>query len=271
MSSRSQGTARLRSGQFDDRIEQDPTARRGVLSHNLAGHAVLAARHPEATPLVEAVKVGEVDVCLVEDDDLTGTDIRAQFRRFGRVVRLRRLDQRETRQECLQVQPHVALRGRLAPPVLGPVHAVGHQLDGRRVNHVDHTFEASRKADVLAPHAEGGGLAPQVLQRRPEQLLGHIGVALAVGVRQSIAARGDGPTDSAQRTAVGAQVIAEVVETERVGQLRMDQSNHMAPGSERPTLLVHAVLARELRDLVGRDQFDNLPQDGHVTLGWLHG
>ena len=42
---------------------------------------------------------------------------------------------RKTRQERLQVQSHMALRGRLAPTVLYPVHAVSHKLDGRGVHH----------------------------------------------------------------------------------------------------------------------------------------
>ena len=46
----------------------------------------------------------------------------------------------------LEIQPEVTLGSRLAPTVLGPVHAGGHQLDGGGVDDVDDAVESTQDA-----------------------------------------------------------------------------------------------------------------------------
>ena len=77
---------------------------------------------------------------------------------------------------------------------------------------------------------------------------------------ERVAGRRRGAAQRPQRRRPQPQAVAHVVQTERVGQLRVEQRHHMAPRRERARLGVNAVLAGELRDEVGRNQFDELPQ-----------
>ncbi len=62
----------------------------------------------------------------------------------------------KTGQKILQIQPHMGFGGGLAPAVLGPVQAVGHQFHGRAINHMDEL--RVQQTDRVTPRTEGARL-----------------------------------------------------------------------------------------------------------------
>ena len=85
--------------------------------------------------------MGEVQKRLVEDDDLPGPHARAEFAGAEAVVFAGDADDGEAGQEGLQIQAEMALGGRLAPPMFGPVHTAGDELNGGGVHEMNGTFE----------------------------------------------------------------------------------------------------------------------------------
>ena len=112
-----------------------------ALDHMVA-HVVLGSGDPADAPLVKVAEVLEVHISFVKEHHFALLDARADFAGALVVVVLGRVDDREARQKALEVEPQMALRGGLAPAMLRPVHARGHQLDGRGVHHMDGALEA---------------------------------------------------------------------------------------------------------------------------------
>jgi hypothetical protein len=65
------------------------------------------------------------------------------------------------------------------------------------------------------------------------------------------------------------QRIANVVEAQRVGELRIYQAEHMTPRIEGPALFLHRMGAGQLRDQMIGNQIAKLPQKRKLTGGWL--
>lgn len=162
----------------------------------------------------------------------------------------------------MQIQAQAALRRRLAPPELGPVHGIGHQPDRRRIDGVvDGVDEALRQSALaLLRRAESRRLLLQLLGHAPEQLPGHVRVAGAVGVRERVARRWRRPTHRRQRPAVNLQAVAYIVQRGGAAQLCMDQRHHMTPHAEAACLLVDAVDTGNLVDQMQRNELAQLPQ-----------
>lgn len=110
--------------------------------------------------------------------------------------------------------------------------------------------------------------ALQVLEGAPEQLFGHRGVASLARMRHTVATRGRRAADARQPADVMTQRIAHVVESDRVGHLRIQQRHHMAPRAERTRHRFHAGLARQLRHHMARDQVAKLREDRELAPGW---
>jgi len=101
--------------------------------------------------------------------------------------------------------------------MFGPVQGTGHQLDGGGIHDMDEAFET--KSQFRAAVAAKGGLQGlQMSQHGPEELFGHFRVAGAIGVGQRVFRRGRGGAQRRQRAGVKAQRVADVVETQTVGQ-----------------------------------------------------
>ena len=91
-----------------------------------------------------------------------------------------------------------------------------------------------------------------MLQHRPEELLGHVRVALPVGVGEGVLARRGGTANGRQRTRVQPQGMARVVESQLVGELGVEQTDHMDPRTKRPGLDLHpGVLGQPRDEIVG--------------------
>jgi len=210
--------------------------------------------------------MGAVEIRTVKDHDLAGPYAGAQLPGPGVIMIARGVDDGEAWQEALQVEPQVALSRRLAAAMLGPVHAGGDQLNGRRVDYVDHPAEAVGEASPARAKARLDRL--QMGQDLPKEPLGHGGVPDLVGVGKAIAARWCGAADPGKPALVVAKCIADVVEADGVGQLGVEHGHDVAPGAEGTGLKVDPVVAGQFSDKMARDEIAKLREDAELTPGW---
>ena len=182
-------------------------------------------------------------IYLVKRDDFTALDPGAQLTRPFVVVLTGRIDDHKIGQQILQVEPHMRLGRRLAPPVLGPVHAVGHQFYDRGVHHVNRHLETKGRIPGPARH-KSRRLLPQVVHHPPEQLLGHLRRALPVGIGKPVMAGGGRAVHARQRSGVQLQPIAQVIQTDAMGQLCVNQTDPVTPRLEGSRLILGSGLPR---------------------------
>jgi len=122
--------------QGDDFIAQDATCHWQGMK-DFIGHVLLGAGDPEDTALEKIEEMGKVQISLVEDNDLSGANTGAEFTGAFTVVLSRGVNNCEAGKKTVEIEPEMALGGSLAPPVLGPVHAGGDQLNGGGINDMD--------------------------------------------------------------------------------------------------------------------------------------
>jgi len=157
----------------------------------------------------------------------------------------------------------------LAPAVLGPVDAGGNQGNGARIHHVNDAPEPMRQPFTSAASAQAGRKGLEVFEHRPEQPFGQRRVTMFIGVGKGVAARRAGPAQGRKRPAVQPQGVTDVVEANRMGQLRKGHADHVTPGTEGSRLGIHAGLAREFRDEMGRNPIAQLSQNRELGGGWF--
>jgi len=253
--------------QGNDLITQDTTGGRQGVNY-LADHIILGACDPEDSALKKIKEMGEVQIRLVEDDNFTGTNASTEFTGALDVVLSGGVDNGEAGQKAVEVESQMTLGCRFAPPVLGPVHAGGDQLNGRGINHMDNAPETP--GDTLATITAGkAGLESlQMTEHRPENLFRKIGVSFLVGMREIIAAWRSCTTQCHQLSIVKPQPVTDVVEANGMGKLGINQTDQMAPRTEGARLLVHAGLLCQLRNQIRWNQIANLPQYSKLTAAW---
>jgi len=253
--------------QGNDLIAQDaPGDRQGI--DYLTDHVILGAGDPENAALKKIEEVGEIQIRLVENDYLTGSNAGAEFAGAFGVVFPGSVNNGEAGQKAVEVEPQMALSRRFAPPMLGPVHAGSDQLNGGGINHMDHTPEPSGDSLAAIATSKAGLEGLQMAEHRPENLLRQVGVSFLVGMGKIIAAWWYCCTKRHQQTAVQTQRVADVVEANGMGKLRINQADQMAPRTEGSCLLVHASLLSQLRNQIRRNQIANLPQYSKLTAAW---
>ena len=256
------------SDQSDLVVADDVTFRSfQAFSADTVAEVVLGSGHPEDTAPGQVEEVGKVNVGLIEHGDLSGLEPSAELHGAGVVMVGGLLDDGEGRKESLQVQAKMHLRSCLTAAVFGPVHAVGHQSDGRRVDRMDRPLESAGQAAVAARWPEARTKRLKVPQDAPKQLFHHIAVAVLVRVRERVTAWRNRTTDRSKFGGVVPEAVADIVQPNRVRQLRKQKTDHMAPRSEGAGLLVHAMLARKFFRQVRRDEFTKLMQCAAVVLG----
>ncbi len=108
--------------------------------------------------------------------------------------------------------------------------------------------------------------AHQQMDKQPRPYLPANGVS---AVAQVVARWRNGSADGGECRRVHLECIAHVVESERMGEVSVQQRNHMAPRRERPTLDIHAMLLGKVRDHVARNQFADLFQCCISMSGWF--
>ena len=109
----------------------------------------------------------------------------------------------------------------------------------------------------------------QLLEHRPEQGLGPFRVALPIGVRKRVLAGRGRPTNRRQRPRVQPERIAHVIETQGVGELRIDQADHMTPGQEGAALFLDGMRAGQVRHQMIGNKIAELPQARKLSPRWL--
>ena len=109
----------------------------------------------------------------------------------------------------------------------------------------------------------------EMLEHLPEQCLGHLRIALPVGVRQSVLAGRGGAANGRERTGVQAQRVAGVVETEGVSQLCIEQTHDMAPRFEGAGSFFDAGVTGQLGDQMAGNKIAELAQETETAARWL--
>src|SRR6266542_4309099 len=110
----------------------------------------------------------------------------------------------------------MGLGRRLAAPVLGPIHTVGHQFHRRAIDHMDGHLEAESWPAPF-PSGETWRLLSEMIQGPPEKLFAHLGRTLSVGVGKTIATGRRGGTNTGQRTGMQLQRVTQIVKPDTVG------------------------------------------------------
>ena len=104
-----------------------------------------------------------------------------------------------------------------------------------------------------------------MLQHRPEDFLGH----LPVGVGEGVLARRGGPRDRLQGTRVQPQRVANVVESQGVGQLGVEEVDHMAQRAKHAGLGVCPGVPGQLRHEMSGNEIAELVQQRELAARWL--
>ena len=84
-------------------------------------------------------------------------------------------------------------RRRLRRRCLAPVEGAGHQLDGGGIHDMDEAFETESRISGGGCRQRAELQSLQMIQHRPEQLLGHLRVAGAISVGQRVFRPGPSP------------------------------------------------------------------------------
>src|SRR5664279_6319682 len=87
-------------------------------------------------------------------------------------------------------------------------------------------------------------------------------------MRKIVPRRRGSPTNGRERTGVKLQRVANVVEAQTVGQLRIAQTDHMTPRAKGSGLLVHSSLVGQARHQVGWNVIADLTQNRELVPGW---
>ena len=153
------------------------------------------------------------------------------------------------------------------PAAFSSIHAVGHQRDGCRINGMDYPLEATGQATVTATRTKLWTKRLKVAEDAPAQLFDHIAVAVLVGVGKRITAWCNRSSYRSKLSRVMTQAIANIVQSNRVGQLRKQKTDDMTPRREGACLLVHPVLTGKFFRQMRRDEFAKLMQCAAVVLG----
>jgi hypothetical protein len=233
----------------------------------MVAEVVLGSGDPEDAALVQAKEADKVHVCLVEDGDLSGLKPGTQGQCPGTVMMGSFLDNGKSRKKTLQVQPQMHLGGSLAPTVPGPVHAVGNQSDRGGIHGMDRSLKAVRQSPVSSGRTESRRKLLQMCKHLPEKLFNHIAVAMLVRIGERVAAWRNRAPDRCQFGRMVTQRVADIVESDSMGQLSKKQTHHVAPGRKRTRPFIDPVLAGQFLRQVRRDKFTKLMQCVRVILG----
>lgn len=80
-------------------------------------------------------------------------------------------------------------------------------------------------------------------------------------------AGGSAPPDTPEQACMMAQPVTDIVETDGMGELRVEQRHHMARCGERPRPGFDPVLARQLGDQVAGNKVANLRENTEFRPG----
>jgi len=245
---------RSRSAEFHELVVQNAHVTgylQPFLDINLS--IVLGSGYPEDAPLGQVIQVLEVQISLVKQNDFALFQPRANGPGLFAIMILGRVDDRAGGEEALQVQPHMNLGRRLSSAVFGPGHAVGDELDSRRIDGMDGLAKAPQVTIPEFPLGEAGGLLHQVIHHFPVKVFRHLTGPDLVGVAEVVPAWGHCASDRRQRIPVHLQAVTDIIQADGVGDLSVQQGHDVTPRRVSPTLLVDAMCLRDPLDHVPRN------------------
>ena len=150
----------------------------------------------------------------------------------------------------------------------GPIHARGDQRNGRRIDQMNRPRKSAGKSLPSFATDKPRREITQVLEDRPKEFLGHLRGPNFIGVGQVVAAGRSRPSQARQRTRMQAQRITQVIESDAVGQLRIQQGKDVAPGAEGPDFLFDPSLSRQFRNEKVGNEIAYLPQQIQLRASW---
>src|SRR5438132_13044796 len=104
----------------------------------------------------------------------------------------------------------MALGSGFAPPVLGPIHAVGNQGNHTGIHQIDRALKTKGKVSSLMP-AKARMLPLHLLEHPPIDLLSKFGIPNFIGMGQSVSTRTAGTPDGFEGLLIHRQSVADVV------------------------------------------------------------
>ncbi len=113
--------------------------------------------------------------------------------------------------------------------MLGPVHTGGDEGNGRRIHQMNDALELAGKTLPAGAPDEIRGQEAQVLEDCPKEFFGHLRGSDFAGMGKGVAGWGSRAADAGERAELEAQGIANVVETDAVGELGVEQADDMTP------------------------------------------
>ena len=125
---------------------------------------------------------------------------------------------------------------------------------------MDSAFESTWNAFVL--EAKAGKLPFKMAQGLPEEFFHEVAVAGLISVRQSVASWRGGPANGSELSPMNPQGVADIIQSEGMGELSIEEADNMTPRTEASSLLVYTILARELRNETNGNELANLSEDG---------
>ena len=239
-----------------------------ITPHDLEAEVVLGAGDPENHSHAEVGQVGEVHVSLVKYDDFTRLDPGAEFPGAIGVVMPGGVHDGKTREKTLQVQPQMTFGGGFAAAMTRPVQARSNQRNGGRVHQMNRAAKFPGEALAGRAAEKARREIAQVFEDRPEELLSHFGGADFVGVGKIIAGGSRGPAQTGERTRMQAQGVTDIIETDAVGQLGIEQGDRMAPGTEGADFLIHSGITGEFGNKKIGNEVANLAQQIQFRGSW---
>jgi hypothetical protein len=238
-----------------------------IIDHRVL-QVVLGSGDPKDQTQGQIRQMADIDISLVKYDDFAGFDPGAQFPRLLGVVVPGGIDNGKARQETLQVQPQVAFGRRLATSVFGPVQAGGDQWNCRGIHQMNRPLELPRKAFACLPADETRRQDSQMLQHRPEKLFGHLGWAHLVGVGEGVAIGRGGTTQTGKWSRMQPQRVADIIESDAVGELGIQQRDQITPGTERAGFILNPGRPRQLGNEKVGNEVAHLPQQIQLGTRW---
>ena len=174
------------------------------------GHVLFGPGDKVNAPQGQVKEVSQIDVSLVKQYDFTGFEGGAHFAGSFAIIVLGRVDDGKKGQKTLQIQAQVTLGGGLSPTMFSPIHAVGDQTNGGRIDDVDNAFETSGKPLEMAA-CKPRRQRLQVLEHRPKQFFSHPRIAMLIGVGKPVATGSAGPPDTGQQPSVMNEPVADII------------------------------------------------------------
>src|SRR5665213_3287309 len=158
--------------------------------------------------------------------------------------------------------------GGLATAMFGAGQTAGDQFNGGGVHQMDHPLEAEGEAWAALP-AKTGVEFFQMAEDGIEEVLGHLGGAFPVGGgKRVLAGRGRAP-HRRERSRMQAQGVADIVETDGVRELGIEETHHMTPRRECPGAFDHTSIPRQFGHQMRRNKIAELLQEREAAARWL--